>query len=99
MSDFYMKVIVNVQGTRENNSSYLVFELTRVNCISFKSPIDILVHGPVMNFQEEKMDLSLSCLILEPIDWYSKDQSTNKTLLAQINSKAKLQTETYESYF
>ena len=52
-----------------------------------------------MNFQEEKLDLSLSCLIIEPIDWYSKDQSTNKTLLTQVNSKAKLQTETYESYF
>ena len=50
--------------------------------MSFKSPMDVLVHGHVMNFQEEKMCLSLSCLILESVDWYSKDQSTNKRLLA-----------------
>ena len=55
--------------------------------MSFKSPI--LVHGHVKNFQEEKLCLSLSCLILEPVDWYSKDQSTNKTLHTWMNSKAK----------
>ena len=57
--------------------------------MSFKSPINLLVHGHVKNFQEEKLCLSLSCLILEPVDWYSKDQSTNKTLHTWINSKAK----------
>ena len=30
--------------------------------------MDVLVHGHVINFQEEKMGLSLSCLILEPVD-------------------------------
>ena len=35
--------------------------------MSFKSPIDILVHGHVINFQEEKLGLSLSFLILEPV--------------------------------
>ena len=39
----------------KKSSSYPVFELTGVNCISFKSPIDILVHGRVMSFQEEKL--------------------------------------------
>ena len=32
--------------------------------MSFKSSIDILVHGHVMNFQEEKLGLSLTRLIL-----------------------------------
>ena len=36
--------------------------------MSFKSPISLLVHGHVKNFQEEKLCLSLSCLILEPVD-------------------------------
>ena len=58
--------------------------------MSFKSPINVLVHGHAMNFQEEKLGLRLSCLILELVDWYSKNQSTNKTILAWINSKAKL---------
>ena len=51
-----------------------------------------------MNFKGEKMDLPLSYLSPEPVDWYANDQATNKALLSQINSKAKLQTETYECY-
>ena len=35
-----------------------------------------------LNFQEEKLGLSLNCLILKSVDWYSKDQATNKTLCA-----------------
>ena len=48
-----------------------------------------------MNFQEE---IIIKLFNPRASEWYSKDQSTNKTLLAQRNSKAKLQTETFEPY-
>ena len=34
--------------------------------MSFKSPMDVLVHVYVMNLQEEKLSLSWNRLILEP---------------------------------
>ena len=47
----------------------------------FKYPTEVLVHGHVMNFREEKLDISLNYLSTEPVCWYSKDQSANKTVL------------------
>ena len=35
-----------------------------------------------MNFKGEKMDLPLSYLSPEPVDWYANDQATNKALLS-----------------
>ena len=52
-----------------------------VNLMWFKYPIEVLVHGHVMNFREEKLDISLNYLSTEPVCWYSKDQSANKTVL------------------
>ena len=49
-----------------------------VNC----AVVLVLVHGHVMNFKEEKMDLPLSYLSPEPVDWYANDQATNKALLS-----------------
>ena len=59
-SDFYKKVIENVQGTGEivrdnKSSSYPVFELTGVNCSEFT----ILCFYHICCYRE--MELNLNC--------------------------------------